>query len=179
MKTNVFKLSVLTVACVFAFILNSCSKEELTVVQEADLTTTVDNSQTRAAGPSANGQGTLTLGEISRHFSFQAREKNNGSVQGSGVLTYTAGELKIHFDIDCLSVSGNTATMSGIITKYPQFPDRVGWECWFKVEDNGEGSNSDPDRITLLLTGPDLDDCTVEYGLALNPIEGGNIQVKP
>ena len=178
MKNNVFKFSLLTLACVFAFILNSCSKEELSGAQEADLVTTIDNTQTKASGTSANGQGTLTLGETSRHFSFHARENSDGSVHGSGVLTYTAGELKIHFDLDCLSVSGNTAIMSGIITKYPQFPDREGWECWFKVEDNGEGSNADPDQMTLLLTSPDTEDCMVDLGLTLNPIEGGNIQVK-
>ena len=182
MKNNVFKFSLLALACVFAFILNSCSKEELTVTQETDLVTTVDNTQTRTSGTSANGQGTLTNADGStRHFSFHAIENNNGNVEGSGVITYTAGGLRVRFDIDCLSVrDGNMAIMTGIITEYSLNPFLVGWGCYFRVEDNGEGSNSDPDQITLMTAFPPFAslDCSIIF-LTLNPIEGGNIQVKP
>ena len=180
MKTNVFKFSLLTVACVFAFILNSCSKEDLSSVQEADLVTTIDNTQTRSSGPSANGQGTLTNPDGStRHFSFHARENSDGTMDGNGVLTYGGGLLKIKFDVDCLEVIGNTAQISGIVTQWSDNPDGVGRGVWFKVIDNGEGTNADPDEITRLGNSAGPLDCTIDYGLEIYPIEGGNIQVKP
>lgn len=130
-------------------------------------------------GPSANGQGTLTLpGDISRHFSFHANTMPDESVKGSGVLTYTANQLKIHFDINCLRVSGNTAWMSGVITKNDDAPERVGWQIRFKVVDNGEGSNANADEMTLMQLSPTLPDCSNQINIALSPIEGGNIQVK-
>jgi hypothetical protein len=103
---------------------------------------------------------------------------SDGTVQGSGVLTYTANGLKIHFDIDCLQTTGNTAQMSGVITMDNDFPERVGWLIRFKVEDNGEGNNANPDRMTLMQLSPTLPGCNVPINIALNPIEGGNIQVK-
>jgi hypothetical protein len=133
------------------------------------------------AGPSANGQGSLTRpGEQQRRFSFHANTMPDASVKGSGVLTITGGTAQLKFDINCMRISGNTATMSGVITSVSgDAPFQVGWECWFKVVDNGEGSNANPDQITLLLGGPDLFDCSVQYSIALNTVEGGNIQVKP
>ena len=129
--------------------------------------------------PSASGHGTLTIpGDITRQFSFHANTMPNGSVQGSGVLTYTGGQLKVMFDIDCLSVTGNTATMSGTITRNDDNPAQVGLPCRFKVVDNGEGSNSNPDLMTLLQSGPALPNCNAPLNIALSPIEGGNIQVK-
>lgn len=134
-------------------------------------------------GPSANGQGSLTVaGDQQRRFAFHANTMPDGSVQGSGELTYTGGELKIKFDINCLKVSGNTATMSGIITSVsgPQaanFPGYVeGALVVFQVIDNGEGSNASPDQISRLGSGSD---CNSGIILQTFPIEGGNIQVKP
>jgi len=128
--------------------------------------------------PSANGQGTLTVGDDSRHFSFHANTMPDNSVQGSGVLTYTANGLKIHFNIDCLTITGTTATMSGVITK-DDIAERVGWHIRFKVQDNGEGSNATPDQMSLMNLGPTLPACNDPFSIGLAPIEGGNIQVKP
>jgi hypothetical protein len=138
---------------------------------------TVTAFKTPPPRPSANGQGTLTVGDQTRHFSFHANTMPNNSVQGSGVLTYTANGLKIHFDINCLSVTGNTATMSGVITKDDE-AERVGWQIRFKVQDNGEGANANPDMMSLMQLSPALPACNVPFGITLNPIEGGNIQVK-
>jgi hypothetical protein len=130
-------------------------------------------------GPSANGQGTLTLpGDQSRHFAFHANTMPDGSVQGSGQLTYTGGVLDLKFDINCMTIVGNSARMSGIITSHSTNPALVGTGCYFRVVDNGEGSNSSEDQMTLLFVGlaPGYP-CNFNGG-ALNPIEGGNIQVK-
>jgi hypothetical protein len=140
----------------------------------------VTSFKPKPANPSANGQGTLTLpGDISRHFAFHANTMPNGGVQGNGELTYTAGQLKIKFDITCLSITGKTARMSGKITAWPDNPERVGWKCWFKVEDNGEGSKGSPDKMTLLYYAQNLGACTNNYTVAIATVEGGNIQVNP
>ena len=133
------------------------------------------------SGPSANGQGSLTRpGDLQRRFSFHANTMPDASVKGSGVLTITGGEAQIKFDIDCMTISGNTATMSGKVTSVSgNTIFQAGWDCWFKVVDNGEGANAEPDQITLLYGGPNLLDCGVQYDVPLNTVEGGNIQVKP
>jgi hypothetical protein len=178
MRISSLKLASLAIATGAMFLFTACQQEDPVVSEDQNLTIS-NETQTRAAGPSANGQGTLTLGDgTTRHFSFHAREKNNGSVDGSGVLTYTAGALKVHFDIDCLNIVGNTAIMTGTITKWKDNPAGVGNDFWFKAEDNGEGSNSDPDRLTLFLSGQELEACDFDYGIAFNDVEGGNIQVK-
>ena len=141
---------------------------------------TLTSFKPSTTGPSANGQGSLTVGaDQQRRFAFHANTMANGSVQGSGELTYTGGVLKIKFDINCLSVSGNTATMSGTLTSVEGTTAfQTGWNCWFKVVDNGEGFNASPDQMTLLYGSPTLGDCSNAYNLTLNPIDGGNIQVK-
>ncbi|PKA84590.1 hypothetical protein ATE92_2788 [Ulvibacter sp. MAR_2010_11] len=171
--------SLWAMAITLVFLITGCQQENLVVSETENFTAPVENTQTRASGPSANGQGTLTNPDGStRHFSFHAKEKNNGSIQGSGVLTYGGGLLKIKFDVDCLEVSGNTAHLSGIITSWSDNPDGVGWGFWFKVIDNGEGANADPDEMTRLGNSPSPLDCTVDYGIEIYQIEGGNIQVK-
>jgi hypothetical protein len=133
-------------------------------------------------GPSANGQGSLTRpGELQRRFAFHANTMPNGDVKGSGVLTITGGEAQIKFDINCLSINGSTAIMAGKVTSVSgNTAFQVGWDCWFKVVDNGEGSNAAPDQITLLSGNPGGLDCTIQVigNNPLNDIEGGNIQVK-
>jgi hypothetical protein len=129
--------------------------------------------------PSANGQGTLTIeGDQSRHFAFHVNTMPDGSVQGSGELTYTGGVLKIMFDITCLTVTGNTANMSGVVTRDDENPEFVGTYCRFRVVDNGEGANSVEDKISRLNIGFLQPVPCTTVNLALFPIEGGNIQVK-
>ena len=54
----------------------------------------------------------------------------------------------------------------------------------FAVEDNGEGENAPPDRITLLLTGPFFTPGICKFltpedaAPLLMPIENGNVQVR-
>lgn len=133
------------------------------------------------SGPSANGQGSLSLpNEVSRRFAFHANTMPDGTVQGSGVLTYTGGVLKIKFDIDCLRVVGNTATMSGTVTKLDgSLPSAFvpGSKVFFRVTDNGEGSNDNADQMSLLFLFSG--GCNFPGAVGQSPIEGGNIQVKP
>lgn len=185
MRISSLRLAFLTLAGGAMILFTSCQKEEPAVNQDLNLTISND-SQNRGAGPSANGHGTLTFegipieGEGFRHFTFHAREKNDGSVQGNGVLTYIGGVRNLSFDIDCLAVDGNHAIMSGVITRDNQFPDNEGLLCWFEVTDNGEGSNADPDQISLFFTGTSSEtyDCANDFDVENYDIEGGNVQVK-
>ncbi len=162
-----------------------CTTDEITT-EDSNQNLVVEQSQERGSGPSASGHGTLSLedippsGEGFRHFTFHAREKNNGSIHGSGVLTYVGGQLNLKFDIDCLSIDGNTAIMSGVVTQNQQNPAQVGSLCWFAVTDNGEGNNADPDEIALFYTGTDpvVYNCANDFAVPYYEIEGGNIQVR-
>ena len=142
----------------------------------------------KASGPSASGQGRIA--GTDRVFAFNAKTRPDGSVSGQGQLTYThnGNSVKIHFMINCLSVSGNVATMSGTVVHSNVF--QAGGPCWFRVVDNGEGTNAPADAMTgFLLCEPDDPDpdcalltCGEDLENAaggLNPVENGNIQVKP
>lgn len=155
--------------------------------------TSVSNTQSpllKSSGPSASGQGRIV--GTNRVFAFNAVTHPDGSVSGQGQLTYThnGNDVKIHFTINCISVSGNDAIMSGTVSNSKALPGYVGGPCWFKVKDNGEGANAPPDEITFFIFCQPNDIsgfcatliCDVDHELdagGLNPIENGNIQVKP
>lgn len=185
MKFSSLRAACLVVASGAMILLSGCQQEEPLESENQNLTVTTE-TQTRASGPSVNGHGTLTFegipieGEGFRHFTFHAKVKKNGDVQGSGILTYTGGVRNLSFDINCLSIDGNHAIMSGVTTRDNQFPDNVGLLCWFEVYDNGEGNNADPDQMSLYYQGVDSEtyDCVNDFEVDIYDIEGGNIQVK-
>jgi len=136
------------------------------------------------AGPFASGHGNLLLEGDLRTFSFHARELNNGGVIGSLVLKNRNLGIRAKAKIDCLDIDGNQATMSGVITQVRcADPSLIDDEVWFRVVDNGEGSNNPTDQMTLLIVEldqpPNPDECTVDLGLDLQNIRAGNIQVNP
>jgi hypothetical protein len=142
-------------------------------------------------GPAASGQGTLIYEDGHRRiFTFHATTDADGIVKGAGVLRKVSSDPeqreKIHFDIDCLTVDGNAALMSGIITRAdpiipnPSDPVEVGEFIQFKVIDNGEGSDADPDLMSYFNHGFEVPSCDQEdVSYALFEINAGNIQVKP
>jgi hypothetical protein len=79
-------------------------------------------------------------------FMFNAKEKADGTVKGQATM-----QIRVHgtfwkLDIDCLAVNGNQAVVSGVVTETNT--PYVGVGGWFAMEDNGEGGNAEPDRIT-------------------------------
>ena len=146
---------------------------------------------------SANGHGTLLAvdedgKQVRRQFSFSARRAEDGTVSGHAVLVNPAftGEngrspYRLHVDISCMRVVGNIAILGGTTerTNDPNLVDAV----FFSVQDNGEPGqgrdrisrvffwDDDPtttgDPQACLLTGP--------ADFPLEPIEAGNIQVRP
>ena len=133
------------------------------------------------SGPSANGHGNLVIAGELRTFSFTAVTQKGG-VTGEAQLDNRAQGVRIHLAIDCLVVTGNVAKVSGIVTKVtgPTII-QVGWKSIFYANDNGEGSNSPPDTISLVFSfDPSVNvDCTTPFVLPMLAIDDGNIQVKP
>jgi hypothetical protein len=185
-RNSSLRFGLFAISASVMLLFSGCSQEETVVPDNENQNLTTETTDTRASGPSASGQGTISLdvippvGEGFRHFSFHARVKKNGSVQGGGVLTYAGGQRNIQFDIDCLEVIDNVAIMSGVTTRDNQFPQNEGLLCWFKVIDNGEGANADPDQMTLYYQGtnPATYDCVNNFEVAVYDIEGGNVQVR-
>jgi len=184
MKT--LRAYILAALFLFSLILiKGCNRTDSpTAAEEPSISGTI--SFEKGSGPSAGGQGRIS--GTDRTFAFSAVTHKDGSVSGQGQLNNRAAGVKIHFSIDCISVSGNAATMSGTVTNSNFYVP--GGPCWFKVKDNGEGVNAPPDEITgFLFCEPDDPDplcnqltCDVNNESdagGLNPIESGNIQVKP
>ena len=135
---------------------------------------------TRGSGPSAAGNGGLILEDQYANFAFHARMKKDGSVSGSFEGHIPGQDIFVHGNIICLIVEGNTAIMSGVITQVSENPYGVeeGDYNWFKVVDNGEGSNADEDLFSDWYWTMDENlDCT-DNDVPLFEIVNGNIQVK-
>ncbi|MBC7382714.1 MAG: hypothetical protein H7296_06915 [Bacteroidia bacterium] len=134
-------------------------------------------------GPSANGQGKLQLSYMNGEtatFSFHASKDAAGNVSGSWEARSPGQDCRQHGTITCLTVlpDGKTAIMSGEVTKSDGtcLGYGAGTPIWFRVVDNGEGSNAAPDTFTdyYFFAG----NCG-NFGVTNHPITGGNIQVKP
>lgn len=144
------------------------------------------------SGPSANGQAAVFLDYPGsgltpgvQHFSFHTNTDMNGNITGSFETKY-ADNGRIHGTINCLSIlaDGKTAIMSGTVTQvsganYIAFGFKVGDDAWFKVQDNGEGTNATKDSFSDVYVYFDLEPCTLDYSPYLFPVIQGNIQVKP
>jgi hypothetical protein len=132
---------------------------------------------------SATGSGHLQVGGELRTFSFTAVERSDGTVTGQAQNHNRLTGAAAHVEIDCLNVVGNVAIVSGILSDTSFFRDAL-----FAVEDNGEGANASPDRITLLFTfvpgifPPGTPVCELfgpeDAAGALMPIDEGNVQVR-
>jgi hypothetical protein len=132
-------------------------------------------------GPSANGHGNLPVGDGElRTFSFHARLKKDGTVEGSVQLYNRALDSRIHADIDCLRfISPNRAIMSGPIRHSTNPVFVVGTHGFFIVTDNGEGAGDPEDTISNYFGPVRPQGCEIPFNLVERPIEGGNIQLKP
>ncbi len=135
------------------------------------------------AGPSANGQAMFPVEQLGgiQNFSFHARENEDGSITGSFEVKARDAILggRMHGTIDCLTIDGNTATMSGVATQSTFEAWPAGTPIWFRVVDNGEGNNSDPDQFSDIWLLYTVFTCNETVTNALNDIENGNVQVKP
>ena len=143
----------------------------------------VSTVQAQGAGivASATGSGQFTSGGEWRTFSFTAQKDSSNNSSGQAELFSRAANLRVHMDIDCLNVVGNTATMSGTVSRDNANGAYVGDPIWFRVVDNGSGANSSPDlisRVAFFVSGPGVPCTDPSTVIPANiPIEAGNVTV--
>ena len=125
----------------------------------------------------------VTHEAITQRMSFNAK----GGATPSGVFNFTGKTLgtntHIHGDIVCYTISGNQARVAGHITSSdPAQPLGEDNDAVWIVEDNGEGSVLDKDRISLYASMPHLPgntNCLTATALegTMYSIETGNVQI--
>lgn len=77
--------------------------------------------------------------------------ENNGGAHGSA--TASLGPFTFTLETECVMVEGNEAVYGGTITERdgppppPGAPFNIGDHVYFKVFDNGQGNNADPDQF--------------------------------
>jgi hypothetical protein len=141
-----------------------------------------------SAPPSATGSGHMVRPDGTfRSFSFSAREGADGTIKGQLQLNSRGFDVFVHINIDCLRVVGNVAYMSGRITHSSNPAEGVAGELnrW-AVEDNGEGEDGTPDRVTSIPANPTNDPtqtCDAEGPDNIPPapnrlVQRGNVQVR-
>src|SRR5215510_6891155 len=154
-------------------------------------TTTVLRS-TSAAAPktSASGHGTILLQDtngktVRRQFSFSARVRSDGTVQGNAIIHNPSFDPKYdaQFNITCLQVVGNRASFGASIRKTsdPVFNDEFD-AAFFTVFDNGE-PGADNDTISEVFFDNVVEPSACQFIGADDfpqiPIQSGNVQVRP
>lgn len=159
--------------------------------------TPLGSDESVALAPRLGIEQAATGGRASGHFelaqpffSIQA-EQYSFVALSTGAFPNAKGELEakitrstlfqdLHAEVDCLAISGNQAWVSGPIKRLlfngvPQ-PTANRYVVW-RVQDNGEGSNSPPDLGSVLFVGfPQA--CLVLFGGEDLPVlPTANIQV--
>jgi len=119
-----------------------------------------------------------------RNFSLVAKINSDGEVSGQWQDGFGGGLGSIHVAVDCLTMVGDNAAIVGGVITHGTYGgiDLSGERAVTKVVDNGEGSNADPDQISLSYFGPffTIGDCG-DYTLSQFPlfdISCGQVQVK-
>ena len=156
-------------------------------------------AQGRRVVHSATGSGLFThpsavFNDQLRVFSFTAVEYDDGTFSGQFQLeimesavgsTNPAITRWLQAEVTCVTVIGNEAWIGGVI-RNSSIPFNVGKETRFRVEDNGQGANSPPDRMTTTTgipqpvgSGHAQAWCTnTPQARVLNPVARGNLQVR-
>jgi hypothetical protein len=127
--------------------------------------------------PSATGNGDFMFNGDLRTFSFSAIQQPKGVVAGQAEIHNRASGAVVHMDINCLNfASQNTVFVSGTITKSNM--GGVGQTLTFEAIDNGEGTNSPADQLSLAV-GVGNCESPPDFSSMLFDIQHGNIQVRP
>ena len=159
-------------------LLTACETPPPTAMSRPDARTV--NQLDASGGPSASGAVRILFGRTFERYSFHAVMLPDGTARGEAEFHDVTAGVSGHIDINCLNVVGNTATLSGIVTRTSD-PTLEGFQGIFQVVDNGEGAKSPPDFASLInfyAVGTGVD-CTVPAEYDLVPIEEGNVQVEP
>ena len=185
MKTKLYKLCLMVLVGGLVFFTYSCHQDDLIIPKsdeaagisiEKDLIIDIKGKKSYA-----RGQAGLIINNRFANFAFHATKDSDGNVSGSWEAHAPGQGLRTHGTIECMVfLDDKTAIMYGTITKIvPGVFDwfEVGDSIWFKVRDNGEGGNSEPDQFSdyMLFKGFYCGDIPGDY---MTDIVSGSIQVK-
>jgi fermentation-respiration switch protein FrsA (DUF1100 family) len=142
------------------------------------------SSRGSSPGSAALGSAhTLSGGEM-RTATFDAITHADGSVSGNAEINVHALGVAWHTSIECLTVVGNRAFLGGTVTESSDATRvRVGTKSYFWVEDNGEGNDAPPDRVSVAGVNETPTGLADFCGLVQNLLPGrdvlhGNVQVR-
>jgi hypothetical protein len=154
------------------------------------ITTMLRLTSAAAPGPSASGHGAILLQDsdgrtVRRQFSFSARQRSDGTVQGTAILHNPALDptYDAQFDITCLQIVGNRASFGGSIKRSsdPVFNEEFD-AAFFTVFDNGEpgGGNDTISEVFFdNVAEPSICEFIGADDFPQIPIESGNVLVRP
>jgi hypothetical protein len=148
-----------------------------------------------ASGDRATGHVALTFpanpGIVSEKYSFTALRTDLATpdaAKGQYEVMYTTGTgttIKIHGDVSCMNVFGNNARAGGPINKVwrngVQIPITANTHAFWVVVDNGEGSSTPPDQVSLVrFSNATIAQtfCATGFLSFVFPNQEGNVQVR-
>ncbi|HKY26630.1 MAG TPA: hypothetical protein VJM12_01650 [Pyrinomonadaceae bacterium] len=126
-----------------------------TSLAAADGAATVTGGGTFSVGQDKNGHFNFNAithanGSVTGHLSLRNPEEvPNQDVDGNGELGSEAlpDGAEVRAELDSVNISGNRVALSGVITS-ANVQRYVGLRMILTIEDNGEGSAAEPDKIT-------------------------------
>lgn len=143
------------------------------------LTPSVVHAAGNGVVASATGSGHIMSGGELRTFSFSARQFADGTTKGQAQVNSRALDVFAQIEIDCLKVVGNTAHMSGVITRSSNPAEaEVGEVRRFVVRDNGERAGDWPDEISTIPRNPAGETCANSSLDTNKELLHGNVQVR-
>lgn len=114
-------------------------------------------------------------------YGFQAQVDAAGNVRGEAEVHFPSDEVKMHIDVQCLVVERNRAWLSGPVTRSDDPETPVGRVFVWLVQDNGEGHDAPPDRISNFIHRPGdnfpPDICERTWSLETFAWDDGNVRI--
>ena len=145
---------------------------------------------TQTPGSSATGAGQIISGAAPRRISFTAVRHADGSVSGAYLLNTPGVEIpgfftRIHAQIICSRIVDNQARIGGVVDQSSD-PGFLGRDMAFLAEDNGEGANTLPDRLSPPFIPTGIENFAATFceepaqpsDPPLLPITNGNVQIR-
>lgn len=138
-----------TRALVFASIAMACTDPVGSIGFEA---VTASSTHSAVAGHKVTGGGQLVGDDWSETYGITAQQDADGSVRGR-VEMQLVGLPALNGMVTCLAVDGSSAWVGGVVVKSQDASVvPVATEFWFRVQDNGQGTDA-PDRISSIRLG--------------------------
>lgn len=169
------KLPRAALTLVFAISFAGC---ESSTIVEPDMDPSFARSGS-APVQSVSGGGTVDVTAGRSTYAFHASINGAGAVKGKFELHFSSSPTQVHGDVTCLVIDGNQAWLGGVITRSnDEGAFGVGGEIVWSAEDNGEGKNADPDRVSAFFGGLDADVCLTKFAVGTNEWSNGNVQIR-